>query len=265
MNKEVLMSHLKSKEMGRTCVAFEETDSTNVQADRLALEGAPHGTLVVADAQTAGRGRRGRTWVSKAGTNIYMSLMLRPEIAPEHASMLTLVMGLSTARACSELVSGHGEIGIKWPNDLVWDGRKICGILTEMRMDGNKVDHVVIGVGINVNGTDFPPELRETAASLCMLTGEPLCREALTARIMELFERDYELFLRTEDLSGLLEDYNRFLVNRNREVRVLDPQKEYTGVARGINELGELLVECGGQIKTVYAGEVSVRGIYGYV
>ena len=265
MNKEVLLSHLRSQTMGRTCVAFEETDSTNVQADRLAAEGAPHGTLVVADAQTAGKGRRGRTWVSKAGTNIYMSLMLRPEISPEHASMLTLVMGLSTAKVLGTVVSGYGEIGIKWPNDLVWDGKKICGILTEMRMDGAKVDHVVIGVGINVNGTDFPEELRETAASLCMVTGKELSRELLTARIMEQFEQDYEVFLKTETLSGLIEDYNHFLVNRDREVRVLDPQMEYTGIARGINEQGELLVECEGERKRVYAGEVSVRGIYGYV
>jgi len=258
------------QKFGANTIHFQVTDSTNVQAGRLAEEGAPHGTLVTADAQTAGKGRRGRTWVSRAGDNIYMSLLLRPKIAPEHASMLTLVMGLSAARACTEALceAGCGAedwIGIKWPNDLVWRGRKICGILTEMSVKETGIDHVVIGVGINVNGLDFPDELKETAASLRMAAGQPLSGERIIRRTMEYFEKDYETFIETEDLSSLLEAYNACLVNCHREVRVLDPGNEYTGIARGINARGELLVEYKGELRRVYAGEVSVRGIYGYV
>ena len=278
MKREDILSSLKSRVQGETqvsgvggnCLVLEETDSTNDQAVILAKAGAPHGTLVVAETQTAGKGRRGRTWVSKAGEHIYMSLLLRPQIQPANASMLTLIMGLSAAKACRELLREDGcrdadEIKIKWPNDLVWKGRKICGILTEMCMREQEVDYIVIGIGINVNGTDFPPELKEKAASLCMAAGHSLGREELIARTMAHFEEAYELFLQTQDLSALADEYKAFLVNCDREVRVLDPGREYSGIARGINQQGELLVECAGELRRVYAGEVSVRGIYGYV
>ncbi|MBQ8185091.1 MAG: biotin--[Lachnospiraceae bacterium] len=259
---------LTTKIIGQNCVCLEETDSTNTQAQRLAKEGAPHGTLVTADSQSAGKGRRGRTWISQAEDHIYMSLLLRPDIQPDKASMLTLVMGLSAAGACQELLEEAGSrerVGIKWPNDLVWNGRKICGILTEMQTVAEGIDHVVVGVGINVNGTRFPAELADTAASLCMAAGHPLPRPELIARVLNRFERDYERFLATEDLSGLQADYESFLVNCGRQVRVLDSIDEYTGIARGINSRGELLVECDGQLHAVYAGEVSVRGVYGYI
>ena len=276
MKKEQIQTFLQrlSKEeglwIGQNCVVFDETDSTNIQAAALAEDGAPHGTLVIAEAQTAGRGRRGRTWVSGAGQHIYMSLLLRPQIQPANASMLTLVMGLAAARACHDMLKEMGcqeadAIGIKWPNDLVWEGRKICGILTEMKADQTGICSIVIGIGINVNGLEFPGELQKTAASLRMAAGKELSREELVARTLIHFAHDYDVFLQTEDLKGLQEAYNQFLVNVHREVRVLDPGNEYVGIARGINEQGELLVECQGEIRCVYAGEVSVRGIYGYV
>lgn len=266
--KAAIQNGLRSQVMGRELYYFLETDSTNIQARNLGEAGASHGTLVVADRQSAGRGRRGRGWVSQGGEDIFMSLLLRPKIQPVNASMLTLVMGLSVARACQELLKEMGckeSVGIKWPNDLVLNGRKVCGILTEMSAGMEAIDFVVIGVGINVNRTDFPSDLQETAASLCMAAGTWLDRAELIARVMAHFERDYQRFLQTEDLSGLAEEYKQFLVNCDREVRVLDPGNEYTGIARGINDRGELLVEREGRLCQVYAGEVSVRGIYGYV
>ena len=262
--KAKIESLLATKWAGRALSYVPEIDSTNIYAGRLGNEGAPHGTMVVSDKQTAGKGRRGRTWDSPAGENIYLSLLLRPEIAPDKASMLTLVMALAVAEGIREETGADPRI--KWPNDIVLDGKKVCGILTEMHAEIGRIHHVVIGVGINVNGSHFPKEIQETATSLFLQIGKKQNRAVLIVRIMERFEALYEQFADNGDLSGLLGDYNRLLVNVNRLVRVLDPKTAYEGVALGVNEKGELLVRTDdGRVHEVYSGEVSVRGIYGYV
>lgn len=257
-------SLLTTKWAGCGVIYLPETDSTNTRAKRLGDEGASHGTLVIAEQQTGGKGRRGRRWESPAGSSIYMSILLRPEIQPNQAPMLTLVMAQSVAEAIREVT--NQEALIKWPNDIVVNGKKVCGILTEMSTEIQWINHVVIGVGINVNIESFPEELEETATSLYLESGKRQRRAPLIAEVMKQFERYYNQFIQTGDLSGMQEDYNRLLVNRDREVRVLEPGHEYNGRAAGINETGELLIRTGdGQIRKVYAGEVSVRGIYGYV
>ncbi|MCI8597271.1 MAG: biotin--[acetyl-CoA-carboxylase] ligase [Lachnospiraceae bacterium] len=264
-------SRLNTKVMGRSCVCYEETDSTNIRAKKLAEEDKPHGTLVCAEKQTGGKGRRGRAWSSPSGEAIYMSLLLRPQIQPVHASMLTLVMGLAAAEACNEVLGeAMGEkslkVQIKWPNDLVLDGKKIAGILTEMSVEMEYIHYVVIGIGINVNTKSFPGELEKTAGSLYQTAGRSFARADLIARCMKCFEKYYEIFCRTENFSVLKKSYGDFLVNTGKMVRVLEPGNEYTGTALGINDSGELLVEREeGQVVAVYAGEVSVRGVYGYV
>ena len=271
MTAEEIGSHLKTETMGRCCVYYEETDSTNTRAKQLAEEGKPHGTLVCAERQTGGKGRRGRAWSSPPGEAIYMTLLLRPEIRPVHASMLTLVMGLAAAKACNEtLYKKLGEnapkVHVKWPNDLVLEGRKLAGILTEMSAEVDYINYVVIGIGINVNMHHFPEEVEKMANSLYQASGHTLSRAELTACCMKHFEECYNRFAVTEDISGLREDYESLLVNMNEQVRVLDPGHEYMGKALGINDKGELLVEQeDGQVTAVYAGEVSVRGVYGYV
>lgn len=241
----------------------EEVDSTNLWAKDLARSGAPEGTVVLADAQTAGKGRRGRSWASGGGHSIYMSLVLRPDVAPEQASMLTLVMGLAVTKGCRKICP---DTKIKWPNDMVISGKKVCGILTEMGMKGAGIDYVIAGIGINVNAAEFPEEIRETATSLAIETGRLLKREKIVAAVLEQISIYYKKFLETGNLINLVDEYNQVLVNRESEIRVLDPKGEYRGIAAGINEKGELLVtkEDGTQV-AVYAGEVSVRGIYGYV
>lgn len=242
----------------------EEVDSTNLWAKKLARAGAPEGTAVFADMQTAGMGRRGRSWASGGGHSIYMSLVLRPDIAPEQASMLTLVMGLAVTQICRKML--HLDAKIKWPNDMVISGKKVCGILTEMGMKGTGIDYVIAGIGINVNATEFPEEIRKTATSLAIEAGRVLEREEIVAAVLEQISINYKKFLETGDLTNLVKEYNEVLVNREREIRVLDPKGEYRAIATGINEKGELLVtkEDGTRV-AVYAGEVSVRGIYGYV
>lgn len=258
-----LKSRIHNQWAGGDIYYYEETTSTNIDAKRLAEEGAPHGTIAVADKQTAGRGRRGRAWESPAGKDIYFTILLRPDFPPDKASALTLVMALSV----SEAVESAYDIkaGIKWPNDVVVNGKKICGILTELNTELDYIQYVVIGTGINVNLTEFPEEIKEKATSLLLESGQRAQRAELLQKVLRCFEMNYEAYLETLDLSRLLEAYNRHLVNLEKEVKVLDPGGEFTGVAKGINKAGELLVLTqDNKTVEVYAGEVSVRGLYGY-
>ena len=192
-----------------------------------------------------------------------MSVLLRPDFEPQYASMLTLVMGLSVAQAVREL---DIEVSIKWPNDVVVSRKKICGILTEMGLEKGRIREVVIGDGINVNLEEFPDELKDKATSLYLETGKKYDRNRLISLIMEMFERNYEKFTETCDLSPLIDDYNVMLANRNQPVRILDKINPYEGIAIGIDREGELLVKVAdGEIRKVCSGEVSVRGLYSYV
>lgn len=268
-----LVSRINTKWVGKPAHFYESIGSTNAQAKIDAENGAENGTLIVADRQTAGRGRRGRSWESPAGINIYFTLILRPSFVPDKASMLTIVMAMAVAEGIRKnfgMDENNPErmpaVGIKWPNDIVVNGKKICGILTEMSLEHDYIQNVVIGVGINVGRQEFAPEIADTATSLEAECGRRISRCSLIGDIMEAFERNYEIFCDREDLSGLKEKYDAMLVNKDREVCVLDPKGDYRGVARGINDTGELFVEKeDGRIEEVYAGEVSVRGIYGYV
>ncbi|MDO4475884.1 MAG: biotin--[acetyl-CoA-carboxylase] ligase [Lachnospiraceae bacterium] len=264
MTAQEVEGHLHTRWAGHPTYYFPTIGSTNQYAKQIAEEGAPEGALVIADEQTAGRGRRGHTWATPPGTAIAMTLVLRPTLPLDRIAMVTPVIGLAAADACRELCSD--QVSIKWPNDVVIGGKKISGILTEMSAEMNAVHYVVIGIGINVNVEEFPEELREIGTSLRIETGREHNRAQLIAKIMEYFEKYYACLQETKDLSGLREHYNELLVNRGREVRVLDPNGEFTGVAEGINDLGELLVRReDGELVNVYAGEVSVRGLYGYV
>ena len=264
MSKAEIESPMDTKWAGSNVVYYDEIDSTNNRAKEAGDNKAPHGTLFVADMQVAGKGRRGRVWQSPAGSSIYMTILLYPEISPLKAPQLTLVMAIAVAEGIKE-VTGL-DTKIKWPNDIVVNGRKICGILTEMSTEIDYINHVVIGAGINVNQDDFPEDIRKTASSLKMELGKQVKRSELIAAIMKSFEKDYEIFVKTEDLSGLQELYNSMLVNLDRDVKVLEPGNEYEAHALGINKTGELIVRTAeGEEKEIYAGEVSVRGVYGYV
>lgn len=264
LNKNELLSLQKTTWIGQRLECFDVIGSTNTTAMQMAEEGAPHGTLVVADRQDSGKGRRGRGWVMPAGIAIAMSIVLKPEkLQPANAPILTLVSALAVVRAIGRQT--ELQVGIKWPNDIVIHGKKVCGILTEMSTQIDYINHIVVGIGINVHNEQFPEELSDRATSLYLESGAHYNRAALVEAVCEYFEYYYEIFMRTQDLSGLQAEYDSFLVNKDRQVRILDPLGEYDGTARGINPRGALLVETPDGIRAIDSGEVSVRGIYGYV
>lgn len=263
MTAEEVESLLDTEWAGKPVVYYPETDSTNIRIRHLGDEGAPHGTLAVADRQTAGRGRRGRTWESPGGSCIYMSILLRPDLTPEKAPMLTLVMACGVAEGIMDCADV--KVQIKWPNDIIVSGKKLAGILTEMSTQVDYINHVTVGVGINVNVQNFPEEI-QTATSLLSETGTQTKRAPVIAAVMKHFEENYKIFMQTEDMSGLMKKYSSLLVNQGREVLILEKDAEYKAYAEGINQKGELVVRReDGTVENICAGEVSVRGVYGYV
>ena len=281
-DREQIAAKLKTAWAGRPLIYREETGSTNDDIFALAAQGYPHGTLLVASRQTAGKGRRGRTWISPREGNVYMSILLKPDLPPDVTPMLTVVMALSVYQASLDAVSAQDasseedaarcRFGIKWPNDIVVsvDGgpyRKLCGILTEMRMEDREISAITIGIGLNVNQTEFASEIAENATSYSLALGRKINRAALSAWTWNHFEENYNLFAQTQDFSKLHDAYEEGLVNKGRTVHVLDPRAPFTGTAVGINLQGELLVQPddGSPVRTIASGEVSVRGVQGYV
>lgn len=250
--------------METNIIFLEEVDSTNDCLRRMAAEGAEEGLVVHTAAQTAGKGRRGRVWESAKEDNLYFSILLRPKVVPNQAPMLTLVMAYAVAKVLEKTSEVCPQI--KWPNDLLTKGKKVCGILTEMFLKGSEIDFIVLGCGVNVNQMVFPQELENKAISLKRATGSQWDTQKLLQEILTEFGRWYSVFLQTGNLAFLQDDYNQLLVNREREVLVQQPGREYTALAKGINANGELVVEReDGSVESVFAGEVSVRGIYGYI
>lgn len=264
MTEAEIKSLMHTDWVAKEVLYFDTIDSTNIKAQELVEKGYPSGTLVVADKQESGKGRRGRSWVSPSGTGIFMTLMIKPDINPNNASMLTLVAALAVAKAITS-VTGE-EAMIKWPNDIVVNGKKVCGILTEMNAQFDYINHIVVGIGINVHNESFPEEISQMASSLMIEAGgKRFHRAQIIAETMSYFEQYYDTFLKTQDLSALVREYDKLLVNRNKSVRVLDPKEPFDGKAMGITPKGELIVDTWESRKLVSSGEVSVRGIYGYV
>ena len=253
----------------REVVYYDETDSTNNEAKRAAeKDNAADGTLYITESQTGGRGRRGRNWASPAGSGIWMSLLLRPDIAPINASMLTIVAAMAVQEAIHTVLTEDGhdaECRIKWPNDIVLNKKKICGILTEMSAEMDYIHYVVIGMGINVNTKEFDDSIKATASSLFLETGDHLKRSRIVAAFSQSFAKYYDTFVKTQNLAGLKEDYNAMLVNKDSDVKAIYADKEIVGKALGINDEGELIIKTDEGEKIIRTGEVSVRGLYGYV
>lgn len=253
--------HLVTELFGRRLIAVATTGSTNDLAADAARGGAPEGTVVIAEAQTAGRGRLGRAWQSEPGLNLYMSVLLRPELGPAEAPRLSLLAGVAVAEA---LETEGLEVAIKWPNDVLVGRRKIAGILTEMEAEADRVRAVVVGIGVNLNSTedDFLPELRDKATSVLIESGRRADRPAFAARLLESFERHYRNFSR-QGLAAVAADWNRRSCLDGQRVRVAQAGTTVEGLCVGIDSDGALLVKQGdGEPRRVVAGDVSLEGYY---
>lgn len=246
---------------------FESVDSTNDRIKQRAREEQPEGLVISAGTQTAGKGRIGRKWESPTHDSIATSLLLRPqEINLESVPTITVVAAMAVRDALSRLYGLEGQI--KWPNDIVLGGKKICGILTEMEMKEGKVWFVVVGIGVNVHNKTFPEEIAFKATSVDLElegTGKQGHRAELTKAIWESFKKYYNIFIETQDMSGLKEEYEKYLANRGQRVRIEAQDNSYEATALGINDKGELVIEVDGKEEIIRTGEVSVRGIYGYI
>ena len=255
-----LKSLRREKLIGRDILFFPEIDSTNREARDRAREGAREGTVVLADFQSRGRGRLGRAWESPSGANVYLSVILRPPIPPPAAPQITLLAGVSAARALSH-VSGL-ECRVKWPNDIFLRGKKMAGILSEMEVEGAETRFIILGIGVNVNWEkgDFPPELRGTATSLQAEKGEEVSRAAAAAGILRELEAEYISFLREGFSARLRDEWNRLSWVNGKQVILQSPEGTISGRAVGLDTDGALLLLDGeGKSRRFIAGDVSLR------
>jgi BirA family biotin operon repressor/biotin-[acetyl-CoA-carboxylase] ligase len=253
---------LKTDFIGKNYIHLESISSTNDYAKEIASK-SENGTIVVSEEQTSGRGRLGRKWVSEKGQGLWMSIILKPELTPQSSVKLTQVAAVSVVNAIIETIELNASI--KWPNDIIINGKKICGILTEMNAELDRVNYVIVGIGLNVNMNKFPDDLKNKATSLFIETGKKIDRKKLTALIINNFEKYYNIFLK-EGFEPIRTLCLKHSVTIGSEVRVISGKNEFYGKAVDIDNDGNLIVEIGdGSRKAVISGDVSVRGILGYV
>lgn len=244
---------------------FDTISSTNTHAKTMAAAGAPHGTILIADSQTAGRGRMGRTFVSPTGTGIYMSIILRPQCPPSQLMHLTCATAVAACDAVEAAL--RFRPGIKWINDLVCGGKKLAGILTELSINPKTalVEYAVIGIGINCNQSpaDFPPELQDIACSASMICGKTVDRSHLAANLILSVEKmSRQLFT---SRTATMAQYRHDCVTLGAQIAVLGDECQRHGTALDVTEDGALVVAFqDGHTETVNSGEISVRGLYGY-
>lgn len=239
-----LAHHLDAARIGRDVDYREEVDSTNAVAQEAAREGAREGTVVLADRQTAGSGRRGRVWDSPSG-GLWMSLVLRPELSPRRASVITLAASVAVARALEDLGL---DPSIKWPNDVLLGDAKVCGILVELQADAEAIDHAVVGIGLNANAAPDVPDADVTSVREAL--GEPVNRAALAARILEHFEALY-----TDSATAVLDQWRKRSSTIGRDVRVTLPDETIEGEAVGVDDTGALRVATADGERVVAAGD----------
>ncbi len=238
-----------------TLKILDQVNSTNSMADDLARQGAPEGTAVLARYQTAGRGRWGRVWESQSDKNLYISVVLRPTVPPQGVASLTLVAGLATS---DMLRSDYGApVQLKWPNDIWWQDKKMGGILTELHMNDHTVGHVVVGLGLNVNGlvSDFSPEVAKIATSLIDCLGKTVSINEMAIHwCRQLYHRLTQW--REMGIAGLRNDYDHVMALKGEEVRIEDSAEAIQGVVTGIDATGRLLVQGKDHLHAIDAGEV---------
>lgn len=254
-----IRSRLTTAKFGRgTIYYFPEIESTNNEAKRQAVAGCAEGTIVLAEAQLSGRGRLSRGWFSPFGRGIWLSVVLRPPFPPQEAPKCTMMAAVAVNRAIRR-VTGI-QSGIKWPNDILFQGKKIVGILTEMSAEMDAINHVVIGMGINVNieQQEFPEELREIGTSLAAAAGHSISRLELLAAVLEELEAVYELAI-SSGFKEIFQEWRRQSITLGQAVNVIGVNNQFAGIAVDIDDDGALLVQTTDSLERVIAGDVSIR------
>jgi len=252
----VIQAGLETRLIGREIVYHEATDSTNLRAHELGEAGAAEGTVVVADGQTAGKGRLGRSWTSPPGVNLYLSVLLRPPILPYHAPQLSFLSAVAVARAVEE-TTGLAP-NVKWPNDVLLGGRKVAGLLNEMNAEMEGIHYVILGIGVNLNmrSEQFPSDLRYPATSLALEKGAPISRAAFARSLLRHLDRLYALYL-DAGFSPILRAWESFFNLIGRQVEVDCQSRRLQGSVEGLDEDGALVVRLpDGQLEKILAGDV---------
>lgn len=256
---EEIRHGLQTQVIGREIHAYDSIDSTNLEAKRLAQQGAPDGTVVVAEEQGAGRGRLERQFFSPRGKGIWFSVLLRPPFLPQEAPKCTLLAAVAVARA---MKSFGLQAGIKWPNDILYRGKKLVGILTEMSAEMDSINYVIIGTGINVNiaQEEFPEAIRTVATSLQEMKGERIPRVPFFRAVLHEFDVLYQL-VKEQGFDGVFDAWREFSITLGREVRVIGVRngESFIGKAVDIDPDGALLVDTSEGRRRVLAGDVSIR------
>ena len=271
LNKREVISYIKTEFLGKEIYYFDTIDSTNNYAKKIAEDGCEEGTVVISDCQIAGKGRRGREWASLAGKGIYMSVVLKPLLEPSQMQLITLAASVAVAEALKEQTGM--DLGIKWPNDIILDARKLCGILTEMTCETDKINYVILGLGVNVNQDmeDFPADLRDKAVSLkagCkQLTGEnkTFNRAKIIASILLHIEKYYKM-LQSGLNEEIIDKWRLHSITLGKQIMCSDSRGSYLCIAEDITEDGHLVVKCeDGSVRELLSGEVSIKGVMGYI
>lgn len=255
LSKALIQERLQTRFVGRKLFVFETIDSTNACAKTLAEADTAEGAVVLAEFQTQGKGRLGRPWEAEANENLLFSVILRPSLPRPLAGLLTFFASVALARAIEG--TGAPSVECKWPNDVLLDGRKVCGILLENSLKGETIEYSVVGIGLNVNQERFPDFLRDRATSLRIALGRPVDRLDLLARVLLSLERTYE-DVRRGDFDAILADWTSRCTMFGREITVAQDNDLVTGKAVGLNEDGGLVLQTPSGPRTIYAGDISL-------
>jgi len=254
-----IKSGLQTKVLGQHLYCYATIDSTNEAAKRAALAGALEGTVIVAEEQKQGKGRLGRYWYSPSSQGLWFSLVLRPPLKPTEASQITFVSAVAVCKALRSLTGL--PLKLKWPNDLLYENKKIGGILTESSAEMDGINYLVVGIGININQqkNDFPTEIKEKASSLFMASGRLWQRAGILVKILQEYEKEYEKLL-IKGFEETLLDWREFNTTLGQEIVVTTKEESFNGIAENINENGSLLVRReSGEIEVLLAGDVTLR------
>lgn len=261
---EDIIENLVENKMGSNIHFFDSIGSTNTYAKKIALDGCEEGTVVITDQQTEGRGRLGRTWVSKPKTSVLMSIVLRPNVHPTEAPKTTQIAAAALAKALNNMIDA--DVKIKWPNDVIINKKKISGILTEMSAELDNINYVIVGIGINVNVDTFPDDIKDIASSIKNETGIEISRTNLIVGIIKEFEKLYYDFVNTGKLDKTIDVCRDNSITVGSKVRIEGRNESYEAEAIDISNDGELIIKKdNGDIINIVSGEVSVRGLYNYV